>query len=188
MVNPTFSLGIFTFAGIRQFFLGNRRSASSASRPAARSTATGASRSSASTCRTRTACNPRLTLNAGLRYEFATMPVDIDGRDSALPNLTDRAPTPGQLYQNPTHKNFSPRVGFAWDVFGDGKTSVRGGYGIYFNTNNQQNLIVTVTNPPATPRPVIANPSVPRPELQRLATRSAPCSATSTTRTCRSGT
>ena len=29
---------------------------------------------------------------------------------------------------------------------------MRGGYGIYFNTNNQQNLIVTVTNPPATPR------------------------------------
>ena len=44
-------------------------------------------------------------------------------------------------------------------MFGDGKTSLRGGYGIYFNTNNQQNLIVTVTNPPATPRIAIGVPA-----------------------------
>ena len=55
----------------------------------------------------------------------------------------------------------------AWDVFGDGSTSVRGGYGLYFNTNNQQNLIVTVTNPPATPRFVIANPTFPNPPFER---------------------
>ena len=63
--------------------------------------------------------------------------------------------------------NLSPRVGAAWDVFGDGSTSVRGGYGLYFNTNNQQNLIVTVTNPPATPRFVIANPTFPAPPFER---------------------
>ena len=103
----------------------------------------------------------RLTLNLGLRYEFSTMPVDIYGRDSALINGTDRAPTAGQLYNNPTYKNISPRFGFAWNPTGSGHTSVRGGYGLYFNTNNQQNLIVTVTNPPATPRIIIANPDVP---------------------------
>ncbi len=52
-------------------------------------------------------------------------------------------------------------------MFGDGLTSVRGGYGLYFNTNNQQNLIVTVTNPPATPRFVIANPTFPSPPFER---------------------
>ncbi len=35
---------------------------------------------------------------------------------------------------------------------------MRGGYGLYFNTNSYQNLIVTVTNPPATPRFIVANP------------------------------
>ncbi len=45
------------------------------------------------------------------------------------------------------------------------RTSVRGGYGLYFNTNNQQNLIVTVTNPPATPRPVVTNPTFPVPNF-----------------------
>jgi len=38
---------------------------------------------------------------------------------------------------------------------------------LYFNTNNQQNLIVTVTNPPFTPRPVIVNPTFPNPPFER---------------------
>jgi hypothetical protein len=60
-------------------------------------------------------------------------------------------------------------MGLAWDVFGDGTTAVRAGYGLYFNTNNHQNLIVTVTNPPATPRPVIINPTFPNPPFDRAA-------------------
>jgi hypothetical protein len=110
---------------------------------------------------------PNFSLNGGLRYEGTTMPIDQGGRDSALINLTDPAPTIGVLYENPSTFNLSPRFGAAWDVFGDGLTSVRGGYGLYFNTNNQQNLIVTVTNPPATPRFVIANPTFPSPPFDR---------------------
>jgi hypothetical protein len=79
--------------------------------------------------------------------------------------LTDAAPTLGKVYDNPTYKNISPRIGLAWDVFGDGRTALRAGYGWYFNTNNQQNLIVTITNPPFTPRPVLVNPAFPTPSF-----------------------
>lgn len=109
----------------------------------------------------------RLTLNLGIRYEVSTDPVEKYKRDSALLNLSDTAPVTGKNYQNPTYRNISPRIGFAWDIFGNGKTSLRGGYGDYFNTNNQQNLIVTVTNPPFTPRIVIANPTFPQPPFER---------------------
>lgn len=166
MVNPTFALGIFTFSSIVDFlenrplrFLG--LSPTGALDRYWRFTLVGAY------IQDQWRVAPRLTLNLGLRYEFSTMPVDIYGRDSALRELTDPAPTVGQLYRNPTKKNISPRFGFAWDVFGDGRTALRGGYGLYFNTNNQQNLIVTVTNPPATPRLIINNPTFPVPQFER---------------------
>ncbi len=162
MVNPTFSNGIYTFASVGDF-LQNRAQRFIGLTPEAqfdrywRFTLLGLY------VQDTWRASQRLSLSAGLRYEASTMPVDLGGRDVSLPSLSDRTPTIGPLYENPTLKNFAPRVGFAWDVFGDGRTSVRGGYGIYYNTNNQQNLIVTVTNPPATPRPVINNPSFPVP-------------------------
>ena len=151
MVNPTFSLGIWTFANLRNFLTNNPQSFLGL-------TPTGALDRYwrftffAGYLQDDLKIHSRLTVNAGLRYETATLPVDIYGRDSALPSLADTSPTVGPLYKNPTRLNLSPRVGLAWDVFGNGNTSLRAGYGLYFNTNNQQNLIVTVTNPPATPR------------------------------------
>ena len=100
------------------------------------------------------------TLNAGLRLEYATLPEDQGGRDINMPDLLAPETTVGPLYDNPG-PNLSPRVSFAWDVFGDGRTALRGGYGLYFNNNVQQNLIVTITNPPFTPRPVIPRPDFP---------------------------
>jgi hypothetical protein len=155
MVNPTFSLGIWTFANVSNF-LRNVPQSFLGLTPNGALDRYWRFTLFAGYVQDTFRVHPRLTLNAGVRYETTTMPVDLYGRDSALPSLTDRAPTVGPLYENPTRKNISPRLGFAWDVFGDGRTSVRGGYGIYFNTNNQQNLIVTVTNPPATPRIAVA--------------------------------
>lgn len=167
MVNPTFSLGTFGFNDIRSF-LENRPARFLGLTPQAtfdrywRFTLMGFY------VQDSWKVTPRFTLNPGMRYEFSTMPQDLYGRDSNMKNLfTDAVVVSGPLYANPTKKNFSPRLGFAWDVFGTGRTSLRGGYGVFFNTNNQQNLIVTVTNPPATPRVSIANPTFPLPPFAR---------------------
>jgi hypothetical protein len=73
----------------------------------------------------------RLTLNLGLRYEFVTSPSETHGRIANLRNVTDPAVTVGAPFFESTRKAFAPRVGFAYDVFGDGKTALRGGFGIF---------------------------------------------------------
>ena len=75
---------------------------------------------------------PNLTLNLGVRYEMSSVPSEVHGKLSNLRNVTDPTPHLGSpFFQNPTLRNFEPRVGFAWDPFSTGKTSVRGGFGMF---------------------------------------------------------
>jgi hypothetical protein len=79
---------------------------------------------------------PRFTLNIGVRYEYEKLP------DPILPN-----PAVPQTQQLPSDKNNAgPRIGFAWDVTGDGKTSVRGGYGVFFGRIINSTVYNALTN------------------------------------------
>jgi len=75
---------------------------------------------------------PNLTINAGLRYEMATVPSEVQGKLASLHSLTGTQVFTGNpLFANPSLRNFEPRVGFSWDPFRNGRTAVRGGFGMF---------------------------------------------------------
>ena len=93
-----------------------------------------------------------VTLNFGARYGFITNPTESHGRFSSLVNLNDPTVThlPHVFAQNPSLKNIAPRFGFAWDATGDGKTSIRGGFGIFYQEYMPRDYGDYGFNPPET--------------------------------------
>src|SRR6202051_917142 len=93
---------------------------------------------------------PNLTLNLGLRYEMVTVPTETAGKLAVLRNLSDATPHFGDaFFNNPTTKNFEPRVGFAWYPFRNGKMAVRGGFGMFdvLPLPYQFTLLTTLASP-----------------------------------------
>ncbi len=73
-----------------------------------------------------------LGFDFGLRYEVSTVPTEVKNRLTVLRNLTDAAPHVGSpLFSNPTLRNFEPRVGFSWSPFGDTKSIISAGFGMF---------------------------------------------------------
>jgi hypothetical protein len=73
---------------------------------------------------------PNLTLNLGVRYEATTVMSEPNNNLMNLACISCTTAILGNpLYHNPTLRNFEPRVGFAWDPFKNGKTSIRGAFG-----------------------------------------------------------
>jgi hypothetical protein len=131
---------------------------------------------------------PNITLNLGLRYELGTVPDEKNGFQSVL-NQADKISASANIssfkflsgdWRNKSLKDFAPRAGFAWDIFGSGGTVLRGSYGIYYDRligsitnfidNNSYGFSQTVTrNPNLTGTdvrlrdgiPAIAQPAVP---------------------------
>ena len=110
---------------------------------------------------------PRLTLNLGVRWEYfgvqhnvnpnldsnfypSTNSSTVQGVAEGMANgQVDTVPnSPIKELWQPSNKNFAPRVGFAWDVFGDGKTAIRGGYGIGYERNFGNVTFNVMFNPP----------------------------------------
>lgn len=124
--------------------------------------------------------SPRLTFNLGLRWEGMSFGKDklyragiFDPKLAAqgvnpflFPekvNLAGFTGTPGvpdcALKDCFDGNNFGPRVGFAWDVRGDQKTVVRGGYGVYYQRLSNQNILQNSLAAPFTVQPLSTNPN-----------------------------
>jgi hypothetical protein len=80
--------------------------------------------------------SPRLTVNLGLRYEFNSVPAEVNGL------------IPESFRFDPDHNNFAPRAGLAWRLREDGGTVFRAAWGLYYNVLEWDFVGLTRFNPP----------------------------------------
>ncbi|MBL8173725.1 MAG: TonB-dependent receptor [Bryobacterales bacterium] len=113
--------------------------------------------------------SPKLTVNAGLRYEFNSVPVDKSGMQVVADRplnartgdvaLLPAGPGTGRSWYNNDLNNFAPVVGFAWTPLGNQKTAVRGSYRVSYNRLVGWALNVVEQNQPGTTRVQILRPN-----------------------------
>jgi len=132
---------------------------------------------------------PRLTFNYGLRYEYYGVQHNNNqhldsnfyyGAGTSIPQrmrsgqvfTVPNSPI-GRLW-NPSYGTIAPRVGFALDIFGDGRNSLRGGYGISYEKNFGNVTFNVIQNPPAYAVIVFNNTTVTSSNLGPLSGSSAP--------------
>jgi Carboxypeptidase regulatory-like domain/TonB dependent receptor len=94
---------------------------------------------------------PNLTFELGLRYEWNMTPTERYNRfiifDPQTGSLLRVGTDLDEVYQQ-NNKNFQPRLGFAWDPFKDGKTSLRAAYAVQVDQPMTSLVTVTAANPP----------------------------------------
>jgi hypothetical protein len=96
---------------------------------------------------------PRLSLEIGLRYDYESLPAPSANLTTATTGFTPyyagslTTDPNASLLNHPSDKNnFGPRFGFAYDVFNDGKTVLRGGYGLYYGRIQNGELLNLLEN------------------------------------------
>ncbi|OFW43571.1 MAG: hypothetical protein A3J28_00520 [Acidobacteria bacterium RIFCSPLOWO2_12_FULL_60_22] len=110
-----------------------------------------------------------LTLNLGLRWEYMPPPTEASGNRISNyhvhvvngVSVVDTTPTLGSPFYDSHKDTFAPRLGFAWDILGDGKTAIRGGFGMFYDQIETEFKALTTNNRPFFGTLQVVNPPFP---------------------------